>query len=39
MRTGASGLKVSANDVIRYDDAEFNCDRNNQCRDIDDAIE
>jgi hypothetical protein len=39
MRTGASGLEVSANDVIRYDDVEFNCDRNNQCRDIDDAIE
>jgi hypothetical protein len=39
MRTGASGLAVSANDVIRYDDIEFNCSRYSQCGDIDDAVE
>lgn len=39
MRTGASGLKVSANDVISYDGIEFNCSRFNQCNDIDNAVE
>jgi hypothetical protein len=39
MRTGASGLEVSASDVIRYDGIDFNCSRFGQCNDIDDAIE
>ncbi len=39
MRTGASGLVVSANDVIRYDGIEFNCSQYSQCGDIDDAVE
>lgn len=39
MRTGASGLEVSANDVIRYDGMTFNCAQFSQCSDIDDAVE
>ena len=39
MRTGASGLEESNNDVINYDGIEFNCSRYNKCNDIDDAIE
>ncbi|MEH6449244.1 MAG: hypothetical protein V7765_11275 [Oleispira sp.] len=39
MRTGASGLEVSANDVIRYDGMTFNCSQLSQCNDIDDAVE
>lgn len=38
MRTGASGLEVSANDVIRYDEVDFNCSQFSQCNDIDDAV-
>jgi hypothetical protein len=39
MRTGASGLEVSANDEIRYDGMTFNCSQLSQCSDIDDAVE
>lgn len=39
MRTGASGLEVSANDVIRYDGMTFNCAQFSKCSDIDDAVE
>jgi len=39
MRTGASGLEESNNDVISYDGIEFNCSRYNKCSDIDDAVE
>ena len=38
MRTGASGLAGSANDVISYDGMAFNCARFNQCNDIDTAV-
>jgi hypothetical protein len=38
MRTGPSGLKVSDNEVINYDDIEFNSSRLNKCSDIDDAV-
>jgi hypothetical protein len=39
MRTGASGLEASANDVIIYDNVEFNCARYNKCSEIDKAVE
>lgn len=39
MRTGASGLAVSSNNVIRYDGIDFDCSRFNQCNDIDNAVE
>jgi hypothetical protein len=39
MRTGASGLEASANDVIMYDNVEFNCARYNKCNEIDKAVE
>jgi len=38
MRTGASGLKESSNDVISYDGIEFNCSRFTQCNDIDAVV-
>jgi hypothetical protein len=38
MRTGASGLAGSANDVISYDGMAFNCARFNQCNAIDTAV-
>jgi hypothetical protein len=38
MRTGASGLTASDNEVINYDGIEFNCSRFNKCSEIDDAI-
>lgn len=39
MRTGASGIEQSSAGLVTYDDVDFNCDINNQCDDIDDAIE
>jgi hypothetical protein len=39
MRTGSSGLEASANDVIMYDNVEFNCSRYNKCNEIDKAVE
>ena len=38
MRTGVAGLEKSDNDVIRYDEIDFNCARYNQCNDINDAV-
>jgi hypothetical protein len=39
LRTGASGLEASANDVIMYDNVEFNCSRYNKCNEIDKVVE
>lgn len=39
MRTGASGLEESDDDVITYDGVEFDCSTYSQCSDIDDAID
>ena len=39
MQTGVGGLVKSNNDVISYLDVEFDCSTNNQCSDIDGAID
>lgn len=39
MQTAGSALEKSSNDVIKYLSLEFDCARNNQCTDIDNAID